>query len=185
MGKEQMILPFVLAAGAGPYDEAPVLSEDLDIRLTLSRSAVAQPFHLICQHDSTLVFMSGNGGVVFKGSSVRRYDYSPGDVVYVPAGTPHRILPASETIHHRFKLPESQLEAVAWYCEDCGSEVHRDVFDLHEELPQEGYLRACREFSADEGLRRCARCDSVHAPCVLEGYRWRELARELRSTALR
>ena len=57
MGKEQMVFPFALASDAGPYDEAQVLSDDLDIQLTLSRSAVAQPFHLICQHDTTLVVL--------------------------------------------------------------------------------------------------------------------------------
>jgi mannose-6-phosphate isomerase-like protein (cupin superfamily) len=181
MAKQQMLFPFALAADAGPYDEASVLSEDLDIRLTLSRGAEVQPFHLICQHDSTLVFLSGSGGVEFQGSSVRQYSYSPGDVVYVPAGTPHRIRPTGETIYHRFKLPESELEGVAWYCEGCGGELHRDVFALAEELPQEGYLRACREFSEDDGLRRCARCDCAHAPCDVEGYRWQELARERRS----
>lgn len=176
MAQQHMAFTFALAAESGPYDEASILPDDLDIQLTLSRNDRAQPFHLICEHDSVLVCMSGSGRVEFKDSSVARYDYELGDVLYVPAGVPHRILPAQESVHHRFKLPESELEGVAWYCEACGAELHRDVWSLADSSAQEGYLRACTAFNQDEGLRSCERCEATHPPLDLSGYRWEEIA---------
>ncbi|HEB90364.1 MAG TPA: hypothetical protein ENI85_12405 [Deltaproteobacteria bacterium] len=183
MGKEFMAFTYALAAGSGPYDEASVLPDDLDIQLTLSRNDRPQPFHLICEHDSVLVTMSGRGRVEFKGTSVLHEDYQLGDVLYVPAGTPHRILPLEASIHHRFKLPESRLEGVAWYCEGCSEELHRVVWALSETLPQEGYLAACEEFNANGSLRRCRTCNAEHARLDLEGYRWDEISRARREGA--
>lgn len=183
MGKEFMAFTYTLAAQSGPYDEASILPESLDITLTLSRNDRPQPFHLICEHDSVIVVMSGSGRVEFKGTSVLHQDYVLGDVVYVPAGTPHRILPSEESIHHRFKLPESKLEGLAWYCDGCGEELHRVVWALADTLPQEGYSSACDRFNSDEELRRCGRCSTTHPEIDLGGYRWGEIARERRSGA--
>jgi 3-hydroxyanthranilate 3,4-dioxygenase len=183
MGKEFVTFTYALAAQSGPYDEASILPETLDIELTLSRNDRPQPFHLICEHDSVLVVMSGQGRIEFKGSSVLHQDYVLGDVVYVPAGTPHRILPSEESIHHRFKLPESQLEGLAWYCEDCGEELHRVVWALADTLPQEGYLNACNHFNSDEELRQCGRCSAKHPKLDLDGYRWERIAQERRDGA--
>jgi len=170
-----------LAVQAGPYDEASVLPEGLDIQLTLSRNDRPQPFHLICEYDSVIVCMSGGGRVEFEGVSVRHHDYVLGDVIYVPAGTPHRIVPSEESIHHRFKLPESRLEGVAWYCPACGQQIHRVVWSLTDTLAQEGYLSACQGFNADQAHRRCEHRDAEHPPIDLEGYRWEQLSTGLRS----
>jgi len=70
---------------------------------------------------------------------------------------------------------------VAFHCEECGAELHREVFALAEELPQEGYQRACREFFSNEELRRCEACGAVHPARSLEGFRWAELAASLRA----
>jgi len=183
VAKNHLAFTFALAPDSGPYGERQIVPDEVDLRLTLSRNDRPQPFHLICQHDSVLLTMSGEGRVAFAGSSVSHHDYALGDVIYVPAGTPHRILPASVSVHHRFKLPESEFEGVAWYCEGCGAEIHRDVWALAEELPQEGYLRACRGFNADAALRSCGACGAVHPSLELEGFRWEEIASERRAAA--
>ena len=183
MGKDFMAFTYELAAKCGPYDEAPVLPDNLDIQLTLSRNDRVQPFHLICEHDTVIVAMSGSGRIEFKESSVLHENYALGDVVYVPAGVPHRIIPSEESIHHRFKLPESKVEGLAWYCEICGQEVHRDVWSLVESTPQEGYFRACRAFNGDAELRRCNACSAEHTKLELEGYRWEEVVEEQRKAA--
>ena len=92
-----MVFTFAEAAKAGPYDERPMLPDSLDLQIHLSRNAVPQPFHLICQHDTVLFALSGAGHVEYKDASVLRHSYGVGDHLYVPAGVPHRILPASET----------------------------------------------------------------------------------------
>jgi len=183
VAKQHLAFTFALAAGCGPYDERAVVPDSVDLELNLSRNDRPQPFHLICEHDSVLLTMSGSGRVEFKGSAVLYHDYALADVIYVPAGTPHRILPASESVHHRFKLPESELEGVAWYCEACGGEIHRDVWALAEELPQEGYLRACTDFNADVASRRCGGCGATHPTLELDGFRWAEIAAERRGIA--
>jgi len=101
----------------------------------------------------------------------------------VPAGTPHRIVPDTESIHYRYKLPESELEGVAWYCEGCGAPLWRDVWKIADELAQEGYLRACEEFNADPERRTCESCGKVHPPIDLTAYRWHEVAAAIREEA--
>ena len=177
MAKQQHIsFTFADAVDCGNYDERPVLPKDVDLQLMLSRNDRPQPFHLICEHDSVLAVMAGEGRVEFEGSAIRHYRYSVGDYIYVPAGTPHRMVPEAESILYRYKLPESQLEGVAWYCEECGSEIHRDVWELAEELPQEGYQRACKEFNAESSARTCPQCGVIHPEIDLSGTRWAEVA---------
>ena len=174
MAKQHMAFTFGLAAQSGPYHETSILPADLDIQLTLSRNDRPQPFHLICEHDTVLVAMSGRGRVEFRQSSVLYFGYAPGDVIYVPAGVPHRILPSEESIQHRFKLPESELEGVAWYCEGCGAELHRDIWSLVDASPRQGYLRACTRFNDEASLRCCGSCGATRPELDLVSYRWEE-----------
>jgi hypothetical protein len=177
MARDIHFSTFAEAAGAGPYDERSMLPDSIDLQMLLSRNDRPQPFFLVCQHDSVLVVMTGEGRVQFKDAPVLWHSYVPGDFLYVPAGTPHRILPATESIQYRYKLPESELEAVAWYCEGCGTALHRDTWELAAETPQAAYLRACTEFNADASRRRCTACGAVHPAIDLAPYRWAELAR--------
>jgi hypothetical protein len=176
MPREIMFSTFAAAAAAGPYDERPMLPDSIDLQIHLSRNDRPQPFFLICQHDCVLVVMSGEGRVEFKDAPVLWHSYVPGDFLYVPAGTPHRIVPATESIQHRYKLPESELEAVAWYCEGCGKELYRDTWELAAEKAQAAYLRACTEFSADPARRTCSACGAVHPEIDLAPYHWAALA---------
>jgi hypothetical protein len=183
MAPDQTYLTYAKAVTSGPYDEQPTLPDSLDLQLTLSKNTRPQPFYLICEFDTILVAMSGRGRVLFKSSSVLQHDYGVGDLIYVPAGTPHRIMPSEESIHQRFKLPESELEGVAWFCENCGGELHRAVWQLADELPQEAYLRTCKAFSADAALRGCSTCDTTHPVVDLAEYRWQSIAEELRASS--
>jgi 3-hydroxyanthranilate 3,4-dioxygenase len=178
-----MAQAFDQAKTRGPYDDYPVLSAGIDPQLCLSRNDRPQPFYLICQKDCVLVQMSGKARIRFQGSSVNYFDAVPGDHIYVPAGTPHRIEPAGEVIQYRIKAEHSGLEAVEWYCERCNSDLWRFTWDTAETLPQEGYLRACEKFNDDKERRHCRVCDHDHKAIDLSGYRWREVAEELRAPA--
>jgi 3-hydroxyanthranilate 3,4-dioxygenase len=105
----------------------------------------------------------------------------PGDFLYVPAGTPHRILPKEVSVMYRFKAMAAGLEAVAWYCDRCSSPLWRRVWDTAKQSPQAGYQAACTTFNADLGLRTCGRCHWVHPEIGMEGYRWAEIDNELRT----
>ena len=181
MERKRMLHIFKEAREAGPYDEFPVLAENLDPQVHLSRNDRPQPFFLICERDSVLVQMSGEGRIEFQDSSVRYQTLAPGDFVYVPAGTPHRILPTTESVQLRFKARESGLEGVAWYCSSCGAEVWREEWDTAEELPQEGYWRACQAFNASPEQRICPTCGAEHPPADLTGIHWPEVSAAIRA----
>jgi 3-hydroxyanthranilate 3,4-dioxygenase len=185
MGQRRGFKTFDEAAKAGPYDEYPMFPPGTDPQICLSRNARPQPFYLICSQDCVLVQMSGEGRVEFKQAPVLRHALEPGDFVYVPAGTPHRIVPESESIQYRFKAEHAGLEGVAWYCEACGAEIRRDEWDTAEVLPQEAYLRLCQEWNASAARRTCARCGAVHPLVEISGNRWAEIAAELRELSRR
>jgi len=179
MARNLMVFTFAEAATAGPYDERPMLPDSLDLQIHLSKNAVPQPFYLVCEHDTVLFALSGTGRVEYKDAAVLRHSYGVGDHLYVPAGVPHRILPSSETIQYRYKLPESELEGVAWYCEGCGSELYREVWELKTELAQAAYLRIASAFNANAKRRTCGTCGAVHPALDLSPFRWDEVARLL------
>jgi 3-hydroxyanthranilate 3,4-dioxygenase len=181
MPRNHTLFTFAAAAKAGNYDERPMLPDTLDLQIHLSKNDRPQPFHLICQHDTVLMVMTGAGHVEYKDASVNRHSYEVGDHLYVPAGVPHRILPSAESILYRYRLPETELEGVAWFCEKCGGSLHREVFETATELPQEAYLRICRAFNADRARRTCKSCGAVHPELDLAPYRWEEVAQELKS----
>jgi 3-hydroxyanthranilate 3,4-dioxygenase len=166
---------FAAAAEAGPWDERPMLPPGTDPQLHLSRSDRPQPFFLICEKDTVLAQMSGTGRVEYPTGPVRWHTLEPGDFVYVPGGTPHRIVPTTECIQFRFKPDRPGLEGVAWYCPACGAEVHRDEWDTKDEVSQAAWLRFSEAFDADEALRTC-RCGAVHPRLDLSGNRWATLA---------
>ena len=82
----------------------------------------------------------------------------------------------------RYKPLHAGLEAVAWFCETCGHEVHRDEFDTEVELPQEAYWRACEAFNSDADLRCCCVCGAKHHEVDLAGIRWPEVAEAIRAS---
>jgi len=183
MARKRMLQTFREAEQRGPYDEYPVLPQDVDPQLHLSRNDRPQPFHLVCEKDTVLVQMSGRGRVEFRDSSVRWFTATPGDFIYVPGGTPHRFLPDGVAAQYRYKAAVAGREEVRWYCEACDGLLASDSWDTAVELPQEGYLRATRAFNADAAVRTCADCGAEHPMVDLTPYRWGEIAAEIRGEA--
>ncbi|HEY3918992.1 MAG TPA: Rieske 2Fe-2S domain-containing protein [Stellaceae bacterium] len=160
------------AASRGNYDEFPMLEVGIDPQLHLSRNNVAQPFFLVCEQDSIIVQMSGAAQVEFRNSPANYFNLALGDFVYVPGGTPHRVVPTSESIHLRYKAARAGLEAAVWF--KGADEVARLTWDCGKELPQEGYLRACRAFNADPKLR------GGLPEIDLAPFHWAEVAAEVK-----
>ena len=183
MARKRMLQVFREAAERGPFDEYPVLPAEIDPQLHLSKNDRNQPFFLICEKDCVVVQLGGEARVELRDSSVRYFDTVPGDHVYVPAGTPHRIMPKAVSINARYKAAKAGLEAVSFCCESCGNQLWRQTWDTDAESPQAGYLTAVEAFNADPAKRGCARCGAVHAPIDLQGFRWKEIAEELQGAS--
>jgi len=167
MRRKNRFETYVEAASRGPFDECPMMEIGIDPQLHLSRNDRPQPFFLICEQDCVIAQMSGTARVEFRNSSANYFDLQLGDFVYVPGGTPHRIVPKTESIHLRYKAAEAGLEAVAWYSPKTNEEIARVTWDCASELPQEGYLRAWRAFNADEKMRTCPTTGAVLPPMLL------------------
>ena len=180
MPRKRMLHAFRAAREASSYDERPVLPEAIDFQVHLSRNSRPQPFFLICEHDTMLATLLGHGRIEFKQSNVLYHTLEPGDQVYIPAGTPTRLIPDGEAVQIRYKPQHAGLEGVAWYCDSCGAEIWRYEFDTTEELPQDAYQRACDSFNADESLRTCA-CGHRHDAVDLSGIEWSQVAEEIRA----
>jgi 3-hydroxyanthranilate 3,4-dioxygenase len=165
----------------GAYDDMPMLPDDIQVQLHLSRNDKPQPFHLICEKDTLLLVMSGAATVEFKTSTVDRFALKPGDCIYVPAGTPHRIVPSEESVMLRYKPQQPGLEAMAWFCEACDAELYREVWDTATSLSQDMFATIGARFAGDQGLRTCKSCGAVHAAPDFAGFRWEQAAQEIRA----
>jgi glyoxylate utilization-related uncharacterized protein len=166
------------AAKLGPYDEMPMLPDDKQVQVHLSKNDRPQPFYLICGKDSLLSLVSGAAKVEFKGTGVDHFALTPGSFVYIPAGAPHRIVPTEGSVMMRYKHMHAGLEGVAWYCDTCGAEIYREVWDTAAALSQSKYAEVSLHFAADASLRTC-RCGSTHPVPDLDGFRWLDVAREI------
>ena len=162
MPRKKTFQTFREAKKGGPYDERPMLPDEIDVQLHLSRNDRPQPFYLICEKDTLVAQLSGSGRVEFKGTDVRGFALEPGDYVYVPAGAPHRLVPEGECVHVRYKAHRPGLEGVAWYCAKCDGEIHREIWDTAATISQDAYAAACGRFNADTALRTCKACKTVY-----------------------
>jgi mannose-6-phosphate isomerase-like protein (cupin superfamily) len=177
-----MLHTFKAAQEIGNYEDVPVLPAKVDPQLHMSRNAVAQPFHLICGKDTVVVQMSGAAEMYLKDSSVNRFTMTVGDHVYVPAGTPHRIVPSDESVQLRYKARSAGLEGVAWYCPGCDRELHRVEWDTAETVSQQAYYDACVAFNEDDSLRHCSGCGAHHPRIEMAPFTgWQPLAEQLRT----
>lgn len=179
--RKKTFVVFREADKVGSYDERPMLPDETQTQIYLSRNDRPQPFYLICEKDSLIAVFSGTGRVDMALTSVRSFPLTPGDHVYVPAGAATRLVPETPSIIMRYKAGQPGLEGVAWYCEPCGAEIFRHVFDTAATFEQEGYLAGCAAFNADDVRRRCKACGWVHPAVSLEGYGWEKVASQLRA----
>ena len=144
------------AAKLGPYDEMPMLPDDKQMQVHLSKNDRPQPFYLICGKDSLLSLMSGAAKVEFKGTAVDHFALTPGSFVYVPAGAPHRIVPTESSVMMRYKQMHAGLEGMAWYCDNCDAEIYREVWDTATTVSQAEIRRGDFPF--------CRRRIAAHVP---------------------
>lgn len=181
MDRRRMLNGLKAAQELDNYAEAPVMPTHVDPQIHVSRNTVPQPFYLVCEKDTVLAQMSGSGVLQLKNSSVNYFSLDVGDHVYVPAGTPHRIVPSEESVMLRYKPLHAGLEGVAWYCPGCGEELHRTEWDTADTVSQQAYYDACSTFNQDESQRTCTDCGSVHPTIELSDFAsWLPLAEKLR-----
>jgi hypothetical protein len=162
----------------GSYDEFPLAAEGVDPAPHLSRNRVAQPFHLVTAMDELLVTMAGTGRVEFRApSGTKTLEFEPGDVIYLPARMPSRVLPATEAVQVRLKsLPPFQ-EAAAFFCTSCDSLLHSDEFVV--DVPQRAYWDVVVAFNSTVDHRTCPTCGVVADPVDLSDIAWDDVAEVL------
>lgn len=86
-----------------------------------------------------------------------------GEIFLLPPGVPHspqRPVPGSIGLVIERQRPEGMLDAFQWYCDHCGSVVHRVEVQLKSivrDLPP-----LFQAFYESEQLRTCSACGSVH-----------------------
>ena len=161
------------------FDEYPVLPPGIDPQLHLSRNSVPQPFFLQCGKDTVIVQMAGLGRLEFRETSVRWFDLSPGDFVYVPAGAAHRLVPQGHNVTYRFRAERPGREVLSWYCEHCGAGLLTYSYDADDVLLQRAYAHGCEDFNDKIASRPCPACGHVATRIELSEFRWQELAQEL------
>ena len=166
------------------YDERPMLPDDIDIQVHLSRNRLQQPFFLMYDKDTLLAQISGTGRIEFKGVNVAWFRCGPGDYIYLPAGVPHRYRPEAESVQLRYRPMNVGHEGVAWFCVGCDTELHREEWDCGESNSQEMYFSSCTRFNDEDSLRRCHGCGATHPPIDTAPYQWSELAREMRTESM-
>jgi hypothetical protein len=174
---------FDLAREVGPWQEYPVAPPFADPQVRLSRGTEPQPFFLVCAKDTMVIQSIGAAEVELRYSGVRRTRLEMGDMLYIPAGTPSRIVPLEESIHLRFTAINPGLEGVAWFCPSCDAEVWRYEFDADTHHVQQGYSDGFRQFNADPVRRTCDACQTVHPAVDYAGYGWVEVADRLGAEA--
>jgi hypothetical protein len=180
MKRRRMLQAFKTAVDVGNYDDVPVLPRNVDPQVHISRNTVSQPFFLICSKDTVIAQLSGESRLELRDSSVNSFAVHPGDNVYVPAGTPHRVTPLSEVVQLRYRPQEAGLEGVAWYCPGCDRELHRVEWDTTDTVSQQAWTDACTSFNGDDRLRRCSDCGAQHPLIDMAPFgTWPELAAAL------
>jgi 3-hydroxyanthranilate 3,4-dioxygenase len=86
-----------------------------------------------------------------------------GEVFMLPAHTPHspqRPQEGSVGLVVEPRRPRGALDAFQWYCMNCGNRVHRvdlTIKNIVKDLPP-----LFEAFYADNGLRTCRECNTVH-----------------------
>jgi len=171
MDRRRMLHAFKAAKETGNYEDAAVLPEHLDPQVHLSRNSVPQPFYLVCEHDTIVGQLSGAAHIRLRASSVNAFTMGPGDMVYVPAGTPHRIEPMTPSVQIRYKVRGSEREAAVWTCAHCGGQVARLDWRLTDP-PSAAYAPACQWFNEQFAGTRCPGCGQPVAAVDLQELAW-------------
>jgi 3-hydroxyanthranilate 3,4-dioxygenase len=164
----------------GSYDDFPVAPAGVDPSPHLSRNQVPQPFYLVTARDEVLVTMAGTGEVRFRDQGCTVLAVGPGDVAYLPARIPARIVPHGELVQVRLKGNPPFTEAAAWYCDNCGALMHRVEFTS--DVPQGAYWEAVAGYNSQAGQRTCPACGHEHDQAELGDIVWNAVADALEGT---
>ena len=173
MARRRMLQAFQAAKELGNYADMPVMPIDVDPQITLSRNTETQPFFLAFEEDTVIALMSGSATVRLRESNVNSWSMIPGDHVYVPAGTPHRLEPLEESVLIRYIGNEPAYRAAVFACEKCGGELHR--LEWRQDLEVEAvaiYSEVARRFNEDSGVRTCGGCGVTASEVSLERLGW-------------
>ena len=177
MSRRRMLDAYKVGAQVGNYADLAVLPLDVDPQITLSRNWIQQPFYQIFAEDTVLAVMSGESLIRMQLSSVNTLRLQIGDHAYIPAGTPHRIEPVTESVMLRYIAGDAGLEAAAWFCETCGDELYRLEWQHdHDAEAARIYAAASARFNATTDARTCRRCGTVAGEIDLDALGWGEPA---------
>lgn len=177
MARRRMLQAFEAAKSMGNYEDVPVMPVDVDPQITLSRNTVAQPFYLAFEEDTVIALMSGSANVRLRDTNVTYWPLIPGDHVYVPAGTPHRLEPHEESVLIRYIGNDPAYRAAVFACEKCGAELDRLEWEQDLEVEATAvYSEVVRRFNDDEAVRTCATCGTVADQISIERLGWPETA---------
>ena len=173
MARRRMLQTFEAAKDVGNYADVPVMPVDVDPQITISRNWERQPFFLAFEEDTVIALMSGSAIVRLRDTNVTYWPVIPGDHVYVPAGTPHRLEPNEESVLIRFIGNDPAYRAAIFACERCGEELHR--LEWKQDLEVEAvaiYAEVVQRFNDDETARTCRTCGTVADLISLERLGW-------------
>jgi mannose-6-phosphate isomerase-like protein (cupin superfamily) len=173
MLRRRVIPAFKAAVDLVNYEDAQMIPEDVDPQVELSRNVLPQPFHLVIDEDTVLAVMSGEVAVHLKNSTVLSFKGLPGDHVYVPAGTPHRIVPSAESVVMRYTSNEPVRRGAAFFCSACGEEAYRwEWIHSTEVVARDVYKEVAIRFN--DGSRRCESCQHELEPVAVAALGWGE-----------
>ena len=173
MARRRMLQAFQAAKDLGNYADVPVMPIDVDPQIILSRNSEPQPFYLAFEEDTVMAVMSGTATVRLRESNVNSWSLVPGDHVYVPAGTPHRIEPLEESVMLRYVGNEPAYRAAVFACENCGEELQR--LEWQQDLEADAvaiYSSVVNRFNDDLPTRTCSVCATIADEISLERLGW-------------
>jgi 3-hydroxyanthranilate 3,4-dioxygenase len=148
--------------------QPPVGNQQIWKNADLMVTVVGGPNRRTDYHDDPVeeFFYQLKGDMVLKvydGDEFYDVPIREGEIFLLPAHvrhSPQRPMEGSIGLVVEPARPEGALDAIEWYCFECHNLVHRsevDLVSIVDDLPP-----IYSEFYADETLRTCAHCGTVH-----------------------
>ncbi len=84
-----------------------------------------------------------------------------GELFLLPGNVPHNPVRFENTVGLVIEQPrpEDSVDALRWYCQNCGDKVHEASFHMHDLGTQ--IKEAVNEFKANEAARKCKKCGEI------------------------